>query len=61
MPAPERLAGPDDLPQRSFPLHDHRQRHESQHRCLQPGVFAQQDCDIANEGRVPDHATDDIF
>lgn len=42
-------------------MHYHRQRHETQHDGLEPGVLAQQDRDIADEGHVAHHATDDVL
>ncbi len=45
----------------SFSLQHHRQSHETQHRCLQPWVLAQQDRDIADKGHVAHHAADDVL
>jgi integral membrane sensor domain MASE1 len=40
--------------------HDH-QTHYAQHDLLQPWVFAQQNCNVSDEGNETDDASDNIF
>jgi hypothetical protein len=44
-----------------FPLQYHHQTHYPQHDLLQPWVFAQQNCDVSDEGNEADYAANDIF
>lgn len=43
-----------------FSLQHDQQAHDTQHDRLQPGVLAQHDGDVADEGHVADDAADDV-
>jgi hypothetical protein len=44
-----------------FPLQNNRERHEPEHSCLQPGVFAQENGHVTDKRHIAQHTSNNIL